>query len=232
MVNDEDIRRIVREEFGRIPSSSPSVYERTQSLIRQSVQSASPTTPIAPIAPTGQAISSSMGVSRGRGSSSRTGHPWRLSPNTTTQRGKQKAVKIVEKSIYVILLNYPDSDDEETYGFSESMVLVKGYVKIKSTDDYIVIKDKLAQLFKERYPNLDFDSFEYLKRERQNLSVPLVPPDWESKGLIWAGQSILSNKKRLFLASLRRRRYKSRYRTTIFKKTKFIFSSSRTIETS
>ena len=59
------------------------------------------------------------------------------------------------------------------------MVLVKGYVKIKSTDDYIVIKDKLAQLFKERYPNLDFDSFEYLKRERQNLSVQLVPPDWE-----------------------------------------------------
>ena len=41
MVDDEDIRRIVREEMSQSSSAShsPDIYSRTQSMIRQSVQS-------------------------------------------------------------------------------------------------------------------------------------------------------------------------------------------------
>jgi len=183
-VNDEDVRRIVREEMARASPSNDgtNIYKETQSLIRNCVKSEanpnqsfpSPRQSFTVPPQTAQHTPLS-----GKRSITQTGHPWRLKPTG----GKAKKPKpITEKMVYAWLLDYPNEEDfddnlEGEYRFSEDMVLTKGYVKLSSDDDYLMIQCKLLELFHSKFPEVQ--DFAYLKRERQKLSVPLTPTNWQ-----------------------------------------------------
>ena len=121
MISDEDIRKIVREEVSNMSkknasiSSSPSIYERTQTLIRQSVQSTQSHFE------NNSSPSASPAVTSGTKRKSMPGHPWRLQPKP--MKGKAKKPKsLVQKQVYVWLLQEPFDeeiiDEDGSYGFS------------------------------------------------------------------------------------------------------------------
>ena len=86
--------------------------------------------------------------------------------------------------MYALLLGFPDEEEEactsnDEYGFRDEMVLTKGFVNIPTRDTSRDIRYNIIELFNKKYPEIKVDDFTYLKRERQKLSVPLVPNDWE-----------------------------------------------------
>jgi hypothetical protein len=108
-------------------------------------------------------------------------HPWRLPANG--DRGKSKKLKkqVSEKLIHVWLLDFPNEDDactsREEYSFSEEMVFVKGYVSLSSDMDSTDIETEILDLINTKYPEVK--DFDYVKRERQTIFIPAVPPGWD-----------------------------------------------------
>lgn len=191
MANKDEIRQIFREEFGRQPSSkSQSLYAATQDLIRGAASqqtkpkidppltsshatlptSSNATPPISshpPKSPWDRAPASS-GKRKAQ-----TGHPWRLK----SIQSKQK--KVITKSVNVILLEAPAEDLLMDYPFDESTVLLKGYVNLSSQDTSTEIKEKLAEVFRTKLSLLVRSDFDFIKRDRNQLSFPVTTDSWE-----------------------------------------------------
>ena len=114
-----------------------------------------------------------------------TGHPWRLKAakkNQTTKKAKP------DKSVYVWLLDCPDEVGHAgEYYFSDSMIVLKGYVSLNPNENSFEIKAKITNLFQTKFPNVTADDFQYVKRERGTVSVPVTQIDFE-----WDFQSLKS----------------------------------------
>ena len=113
------------------------------------------------------------------------GHPWRLKAAKKNQTSKK--VK-PDKSVYVWLLDCPDEVGHAgEYYFSDSMIVLKGYVSLNPNENSFEIKAKITNLFQTKFPNVTPDDFQYVKRERGTVSVPVTQVDF-----VWDFQSLKS----------------------------------------
>lgn len=113
-----------------------------------------------------------------RKSHSQPGHPWRLRPE---KMPKQKP----DKLIYAWLLDCSEDTKSKEHYFTESMVLLKGYVNINPAETDLQIRSKITALFTTKFPAIVDTDYEYVKRDRSVVSMPVTQP-----GFIWDFQSI------------------------------------------
>ena len=107
-----------------------------------------------------------------------TNHPWRL-------KGKQKKQMKQElhpKAVY--LLNKPEDLDENgfvpDYAVTDDMILVKGYFELGTGQSESEIRKSITEVLEQRFPFVRQDHFDFVKRERNKVTTPLV-----NKSLEW-----------------------------------------------
>lgn len=84
------------------------------------------------------------------------GHPWRLRPE---KMPKQKPNKL----IYAWLLDCSEDTESREHYFTESMVLLKGYVDINPAETDLQIRSKMTALFTRNFPGIIDTDYEYVK---------------------------------------------------------------------
>ena len=183
------------------------IYQRTQDLIRSSARSFSgnSTSPVSTSLPMNISLTTQQSfqtppminmtdTADSRKRPHQTGHPWRLKPGSNQNNKKKKAVAVTEKTYYRYLLDRPyeeEEEDSEIYPYQDNQVLMRGYATLRSDMDDIYIRHTLLETFNAKFPTLT--EFEYIKRDRQSLSVPVTPPGWEwnyanLRGLVGQGK--------------------------------------------
>ena len=114
-------------------------------------------------------------------------HPWRISSSKKKKKGNQK-VQIHPKEIH--LLDMPNVDSAEgkskcadSYVISDEMVLLKGFVELGTEQKEDEIRNSIMELLVQRFPLTKPNNFDFVKRERNRLIIPLVPPtmQWDYK---------------------------------------------------
>ena len=190
-VNKEDIRKILREELGRQPPSSTrpttNIYATTQDLIRSAASSATGSSrdgivkeeqnSTAALSTTARSVASPVApswpqASSGKKRKSQTGHPWRLKSQSSKK-------PVVTKLLNVVLLDSQHEDELMDYPFDEKSVLLKGYVSLSSLDTSLLIKQKLAELFRAKLSLIISDDFDFVKRDRNTVCFPTTTDSWE-----------------------------------------------------
>ena len=189
------VRECVRNEIALQRSgNSTSLLMRTRDLIASSARSASRemTNSIAPDFPAtgtpGQpGTSSSSSFQTGQSQYFQTGkkrpaattnHPWRL-------KGKQKKQTKQEfhpKAVH--LLDKPEDLDENgfvpDYTVTDDMVLLKGYFELGTGQSESEIRESITEVLKHRFPFVRPEHFDFVKRERNKVTTPVV-----NKSLEW-----------------------------------------------
>ena len=202
------IRQCVREEIDMQTSGrngNVGLLNRTRELIGNASRSASEDLArfvSTPNPGTGRPSTSSSTLSSGPSSSclsstSQTSfntvkrgnpsHPWRISSSKKKKKGNQK-VQIHPKEIH--LLDMPNVDSAEgkskcadSYVISDEMVLLKGFVELGTEQKEDEIRNSIMELLVQRFPLTKPNNFDFVKRERNRLIIPLVPPtmQWDYK---------------------------------------------------
>ena len=110
------------------------------------------------------------------------GHPWRL------KAAKMPVAKSKpDKSMYVWLLDNPLEGDINEFMFQEDQVLLKGYVNINPDETAEEIRKKLCLLLKTKFELIGPNDFDYVKRDRNKISLPVTQP-----GFLWNFASLKS----------------------------------------
>ena len=111
-------------------------------------------------------------------------HPWRF------KRGKQKMEKQEFNPKAVHLLDIPDADlDDEPGGYipdytlKDEMVLLKGYFELGTQQEESEIRESITEVLKQRFPFVRSTHFDFVKRERNKISTPIVKESfkWDYK---------------------------------------------------
>ena len=73
--------------------------------------------------------------------------------------------------------------DTSEYSLTESMIIVKGECDLKSTYSEDEIRSELTDLFKVKLPLITKKDFDFVRRERNTITTPLVKADhqWDFK---------------------------------------------------
>ena len=113
------------------------------------------------------------------------GHPLRFSGKKVKQKeSKTGAPQVIPKTVYLLdQLDEVDCVAEEEYSLTESMILIKGECDLKSTYSEDDIRSELIGLFKAKLPLMHKRDFDFVRRERNSITTPLVKPDhqWDFK---------------------------------------------------
>ena len=174
MADEEDrIRRCVREEL------ELNLVSRTRSLIRSAASSS--------VNDLNNAFAGQTAEGRSLGPSSRPaiaikrrnipGH-WNR-PKKSKQE-KTKHVQWIPKTVW--LLERPDDDDVQItddgcysdYALTDDSVLLKAEIDLKSDQNEGAIRGELQTVFEKRYPGIGLCDFEFVKRERNVITTPIV----------------------------------------------------------
>jgi len=110
------------------------------------------------------------------------GH-WNRPKKTKQEKTKQEKTKhaqSIPKTGW--LLERPDDDDVEItddgcysdYALTDVSVLLKAEIDLKSDQNEDVIRGKLQTVFEKRYPGIGLCDFEFVKRERNVITTPIV----------------------------------------------------------
>lgn len=188
----EEIRACVREELQSIERSSniqatnQTLVERTRSLIEASASSASQA-----LAQTRNNSSLNRPVTSQLTSKRPVpGHPLRFSGKKAKPKKNPVTVQVVPKTVYLIDSTIDVNDDgdcgnvsENDYSLTDSMILVKGECDLKSTYTEDDIRSELTDLFKVKLPLISKKDFDFVRRERNSITTPVVKPghQWDFK---------------------------------------------------
>ena len=96
-------------------------------------------------------------------------------PSHSLRFKKKKArqsTKVAPKSVY--LLQGPDIDADEEYGVIDNMIVIKGQCDFYPDYSEEEIRSELVSLFKTKLPLITSRDFEFVRRERNTISVPVV----------------------------------------------------------
>ena len=186
------VRECVRNEIALQRSgSNTSLLMRTRDLIASSARSASrevtnsitpdivPSFPAtATPGPSSSLSSPQTGQTGKKRPAAATSHPWRL-------KGKQKKQMKQEfhpKAVY--LLDKPDDLDENgfvpDYAVTDDMILLKGYFELGAGQSESEIRKSITEVLEQRFPFVRPDHFDFVKRERNKVTTPVV-----NKSLEW-----------------------------------------------
>lgn len=155
------VRSAVREELSS-RSGSQSLVERTRQLINASASSASRALNEA------SALSVEDTKSQTKRQNSVPSHSLRFK-----KKAKQSTkVQVVPKSVY--LLQEPDIDADEEYSLIDNMIVIKGQCDFYPDYSEEDIRSELVSLFKTKLPLITSRDFDFVRRERNTISVPVV----------------------------------------------------------
>ena len=172
-MNENDIRRVVREELNKTYSGtqSESVYSRTQTLIQSAASSilSNYQNPV-------QRLKNSAPVTRKDNSRGRF-QPYRIKSNFPKREHKPKRSREREKTYEVVLLE-EDHLKEGPYRYTDAMVVGTYYIDIFPDDTEKVIRKKLVDLFKKKLPLISENVFEFVKCNRATISDAEVTEDF------------------------------------------------------
>ena len=171
-MNENDIRRVVREELNKNYSGarSESVYSRTQTLIQSAASSV-----LSSYQNSVQSLKHSAPATRKADSKGRF-HPYGIKSNFPKRDHKPKRSREKEKTYEVVLLD-EDRLKEGPYRYTEAMV-VGTYIDIFPDDTEKVIRKKLVNLFKKKLPLISENVFEFVKCNRATISDAEVTEDF------------------------------------------------------
>lgn len=179
----EEIRACIREELQRSagsPINNQSLVERTRSLIEASASSASETLSSATNERPRNTNKPKVGPYNKRPVP---GHPLRFTGKKVKQTESKKATpQIVPKTVY--LIDEVDcANAEGDYSLTESMILIKGECDLNSTYSEDNIRSELIDLFKAKLPLIQKKDFDFVRRERNSITTPLVKAghQWDFK---------------------------------------------------
>ena len=162
---EERIRRCVREEL------QLNLVSRTRNLIHSAATSS--VSELNSVFAGQTAQRSSFGPSS-RPAVKRQNIPGHWNRPKKTKQEKTKHVHSIPKTVW--LLERPDDDVEITndYAITEDSVLLKAEIDLKSDQNEEAIRGELKDVFKKRYPNIGLYDFEFVKRERNVITTPIV----------------------------------------------------------
>ena len=186
------VRQCVREELSRRNSGEQSLIHRTRQLISSSVSSISRdlsnansndsnrgiAMQVRSNVSAGQPMQVQSSIASGiKRPPSVPGHNWRSRKKST---GLCKAPKTVVKSVY--LLEESDVPEEE-YSLLDDMILLKGQCELPPNFDEKQIRNELVSLFVTKFPYISAADFDFVKRERNTVSKPIVKEShkWDFK---------------------------------------------------
>ena len=172
MSDEEDrIRRCVREEL------ELNLVSRTRSLIRSAASSS--------VNDLNNAFAGQTAEGRSLGPSSRPAIKRRNIPGHSnrpkkTKQEKTKHVQSIPKTVW--LLERPDDDYVQItddgcysdYALTYDSVLLKAEIDLKSDQNEDAIRGELQTVFEKRYPGIGLCDFEFVKRERNVITTPIV----------------------------------------------------------
>ena len=98
------------------------------------------------------------------------------------KKAKQSTkVQVVPRSVY--LLQEPDIDADEEYGLIDNMIVIKGQCDFYPDYSEEEIRSELVSLFKTKLPLITSRDFDFVRRERNTISVPVVKENhkWDYK---------------------------------------------------
>ena len=188
----DEIRACIREELQRVERSSNNqatnrtLVERTRSLIQSSASSAAQNLASNESQQSDQNINNSPLTPQLSSINKRQspGHPLRYSGKKKKQQvSKSITPQVVPKTVYLIdSVETLDCDTSE-YSLTESMIIVKGECDLKSTYSEDEIRSELTDLFKVKLPLITKKDFDFVRRERNTITTPLVKADhqWDFK---------------------------------------------------
>lgn len=81
-------------------------------------------------------------------------------------------MQVVPKSVYP--LQEPDIEADEEYGLIDNMIVIKGQCDFYPDYSEEGIKSGLVSLFKTNLPLITSRDFDFVRRERNTISVPVV----------------------------------------------------------
>ena len=180
------------EEISRRSSGQQSLIQRTRQLISSSVSSVSKD-----LSSSGNTNGSGGILIQGRSNVS-AGQPIHIQSSNVSgikrpqnvpknnwrpkkrKTGQCRPPKTVTKSVY--LLEESDVPDEE-YSLLKDMILLKGQCELSPNFNEKQIRDELVSLFVTKFPYITAPDFDFVKRERNTISKPIVKEDhkWDFK---------------------------------------------------
>ena len=88
------------------------------------------------------------------------------------------------KKVPVVLI-CTDLEDREVYRMEPEMICLQGFVEIEQDHTEVKIKESLVKVFQKKYPEISIYDFDYVKREKNNISIPTVDDSfkWNFKGI-------------------------------------------------
>ena len=89
------------------------------------------------------------------------------------------------KKVPVVLI-CTDLEDREVYRMEPEMICLQGFVEIEQDPTEVKIKESLVKVFQNKYPKVSIYDFDYVKREKNNISIPTVDGSfkWNFEGII------------------------------------------------
>ena len=186
----EEIRRVVREEIRRSHGNvSGNIYSRTQDSLRSAAIDMQNQQHLQRVAYNSSSVQDRTSTNRPKtmatveqiwGQSQKPkrntvpGHSYRYSGRT------QKTLTAVDKSktFNVILLD-ADLEMQDKYTIGEENELINGYVDLKVSFKEKNICQALVKVFRAKYSPITAADFEFVKRERKNISIPVVSEVFE-----------------------------------------------------
>ena len=198
MASDEDrltqiVRECVRNEMALQRSgsgSNASLLSRTRNLISNAARSASREAAGAPSpaqasfeaeAEVPTRAQHSGGFQTGKRPASTWNHPWRFKKGKSKnvkQEFHPKAIHVLEKPEYDLLAE--EGSYVPDYAVNDNMILLKGYIELGTGQSEREIRQSITDVLKQRFPFLRPEHFDFVKRERNKVTTPVV-----SKSLEW-----------------------------------------------
>ena len=88
------------------------------------------------------------------------------------------------KKVPVVLI-CTDLEDREVYRMEPEMICLQGFVEIEQDHAEVEIKESLVKVFQKKYPEISIYDFDYVKREKNNISIPTVDDSfkWNFEGI-------------------------------------------------
>ena len=76
-------------------------------------------------------------------------------------------------------------EDREVYRMEPEMISLQGFVEIEQDHTDLKIKESLVKVFQKKYPKISIYDFDYVKREKINISIPTIDDSfkWNLEGI-------------------------------------------------
>ena len=96
----------------------------------------------------------------------------------------KKRASLQGKKVPVVLI-CTDVEDREVYRVEPEMICLQGFVEIVQDHTDLEIKELLVKVFQKKYPKISIYDFDYVKREKNNISIPTVDDSfkWNFEGI-------------------------------------------------